>query len=289
MARDFIAVNQEAPLPLLPGAVEVLLVETTLLVESNTFGEIEDRQATWLVSFDPTPNHRRTARSIAAGLLSVYTSFEQAPDPTKVGEWLASLLSRRKPGATGIAISVPQHSAAVQEQIQLFIALTRGIENAPGLVVCVTENAGAWQTCSSLDGFVGCAKGECESTALKVFDLLNAMLAPMQYTCIDFQDLRLVFGPSMSPSVLVDGVWFPQHNTFKLGSDVETQLLSTCTALAVLPVGEMPGRYLSNMFREIRKTLEHVEDLVLSAPYRLLSDAVSYKSIIRVVLLVRRD
>jgi hypothetical protein len=234
MARDCTAIFREDALPEIQGDFEILIVETTLLwsgTEDKQKVKEERQEATWLVSFNPTHEQRRACRSVAASMLAVHTSFEQSPPQSQARVWLESLLKNRK-GALCIVIAAQHHSANIQAQVE---SLIFGICTAGGydlcLSVCVTSNASLWHECRLIDGFVKAPEAEFEAAGIKVFKVLNMMLAPFQASCVDSEDLRAVFGTALQPSVVIDGVWFPQEKTFKVGSDADRDQLRTCKNL----------------------------------------------------------
>lgn len=242
-------------MPEIHGSFEILIVETTLQRPSTAVSEMveEWQEATWLVSFNPTHEQRHASRSVAASLLNVHTSFEQSPPASQVKIWLESLLKNRK-GTLCIVLAVQQHSADIQAQVETLIS---EIGTAVGydlcLSVCVTSNASHWHECRLIDGFVQTPGAEFEAAAIKVFKVLNMMLAPLQASCVDSEDLRAVFGTALQPSVVTDGVWFPQEKTFKVGSDDDREQLRTCKNL-VFVHDRLPSlRSLRELHHKVRE------------------------------------
>jgi hypothetical protein len=267
MARDCTAVFREDTLPEIQGTFEILIVETTLQCSCTATRETDEewQEATWLVSFNPTHEQRRACRSVAASLLNVHTSFEQSPPLSLVKVWLESLLKNRK-GALCIVLAVQQHSADIQAQVETLISeIGTSVGYDLCLSVCVTSNASHWNECRLIDGFVQASEAQIEVAAIKVFKVLNMMLAPLQASCVDSEDLRAVFGTALQPSVVIDGVWFPQEETFKVGSDADREQLRTCNNLAFVHDRLPSLRSLRELHHKIREASNC--DVYLTAGY----------------------
>lgn len=280
----------EAPLPPVTGGVEVMIAEARLAFRPSYEGEPStvENLLTVLVMIDPTDDARRSARAQAGHIAAATISFEQMPVGEDMGRWMSSLMADRPSSAASTVINLPGYSPAVATQVtSLITSMCIYSTDGQALVVAVAEVPLDWVDCQSIvDGFVEGGDTGREVTALKVFNLLSALIAPGQATALDAEDLRQVLGPALQPSTVIDAVWFPQDNVFTLGSDFGRTRLCNCSAVAVLPEGYASLRSMHRLIQAVRLSCDTEAIVVGMNPYGNRVEWAPSKSIVPVSLMV---
>jgi hypothetical protein len=101
-----------------------------------------------------------------------------------------------------------------------------------GLVAAVSTQPELWGDLRGVDGFVRADVGDAASVAAKLFTALATMTAPILWTCLDPEDIRLALGSAERPSQLVDAVWLPKREQLVFASEVDEQTFRQSPAAA---------------------------------------------------------
>ncbi len=280
----------ESPLPPVAGGVEVMIVEARLAFRPSYQGEpgtVANLMAI-LVMLDPSEDARRSARAQAGHIAAATISFEQMPAGEDIGRWMSTLMADRPSFAISAAINLPDYSPSVAAQVTSLITSMR-IYSTDGqaLVMAIAEVPLDWVDCQSIvDGFVDAGETGREVTALKVFNLLSALIAPGQATALDAEDLRQVLGSALQPSTVIDGAWLPQDNAFTLGSASDRMRLCNCSAVAVLPSGYTSLKTMHQLIQAVRLICDTQAIVVGMNPYGNRVEWAPSKSIVPVSLMV---
>lgn len=291
MAYEATSLILEPPLPPTACGVEVMIVETRLAFPPSHEGEpgtVASLLAI-LVMFDPTDDARRSARAQAGHISAATISFEQMPAREDMGIWMSSLMADRSFSATCVVISLPDYSPAFVSRVASFISSMRISGTASeALIVMVAEVSNAWVECQFIvDGFVDAGESGRDVTALKVFDLMSALVAPGQAMALDADDLRAVLGSALQPSTLIDSAWFPQDGLFILGSDSVRKRLQTCSAVAVLPGSYRSIKNMHQLIQKVRLSCKAETNVVALNPYGNRIYPIPSHTVIPISLLTR--
>lgn len=114
----------------------------------------------------------------------------------------------------------------------VFDALRARSRDTTGLVVTVSTQPEAWGELKGVDGFVRADAGNAASVAAKLFTALASMIAPILWTCLDAEDIRLALGSAERPSQLVDAVWLPQREQLVFAAETDEQTFRQSPAAA---------------------------------------------------------
>ena len=287
MSRQMTALIERVLEPL-ENRVEVLIAESPLAHDSSeNAADIEGAQLmTLLVSFDPQPAQRWSARALAGSFITSQFLFEQLPAERELDDWLGSYLNERLPAELCVVFLLPEYSASVEEKVKKLIASLKATQHHQlGLAVAVSSTPADWINCVGIDGFILNEAKHGHSAALQVFYLLASLMAPGMLAGMDAEDLRFVCSPANQPSRLLSGVWLNDSAIFITSSDDDKLCLKTCTALAVMPMASLTMSSLKALATAVRKSASEDVHLVTTAPYGLTSEPIFASRIIPVLLM----
>lgn len=111
-------------------------------------------------------------------------------------------------------------------------ALRGRSRDTTGLVAAVSTRPEAWGDLQGVDGFVRSEAGDPASVAAKLFTALATMTAPILWTCLDAEDIRLTLGSAARPSQLVDAVWLPKRERLVFASEADEHTFRQSPAAA---------------------------------------------------------
>ena len=275
-------------LPALENHVEVFISEARLAHRSSADpGAVEEEQLmTILVSFDPLPAQRWAARTLAGTFITAQSTFQQLPVGHDLTGWLNGLLDNCACASLCIVWSLPAiYSEETAHQIE---AISEGIRSGRHhlqLAVAVGVRPVDWAHCISIDGFIAASAERVNQTALEVFSLLAALMAPGMYACVDAEDLRMVFGTHELPSRVASGVWLQSKNLFILATDEDQHLVKNSRVLAFMPARPLRISSLHELLQALRKFAASDSELVMIAPYGLSSEPFLADQIVPIFLI----
>lgn len=276
----------------LENRVEVLIAESRLAHSAtNDPADIEEQQLmTLLVSFDPRPAPRWSARALAGTFIAAQCMFDQMPVEYELDEWLNGLLHSRVSASLCLVLALPEYSEDVSKQIEGFLENIRGSQHHHlQLAVAVSFKPSDWSHCGGIDGFVLADAGKEDRLALEVFNLLSALMSPGMSNCVDSEDLRAVFGPADCPSRVAGGVWLPAEATFLPASAEDHQCLKNSSAIAFTLPTHLRFSSLDQLLKAFRKRVAPGTDVVMVAPYGMLSEPLQLAPIVSLTFIVASE
>ena len=277
------------PLPLVENGVEVLICEARLAHRATDDpDDIEEEQLMRvLVSFDPSPGQRYAARNLSGTYIAAQSTFEQLPVGCGLAEWLLGLLNNRVAASLYVVLSLPPvYSENIARQIQ---GVLSGLRNSQyhqlGLAIAVGVRPGDWGDCSGIDGFVAVCAEDGEQASIQVFNMLAALMAPGLSSCVDWEDLRSVFGTHEFPSSVISGVWLESQATFVWANAEDQKLLKNCKAIAAVPSRCIQLASQHKLMKKIYKSAANDAAFLMITPYGMSSKSFLAGQIIPVFLL----
>ena len=277
------------PLPLVENGVEVLICESRLAHRATDDpGDIEEEQLmTVLVSFDPSPGQRYAARNLAGTYIAAQSTFEQLPVGCGLAEWLLGLLNSRVAASLYVVLSLPPvYSVHIARQIQDVLAGFRNDRyHQPGLAVAVGVRPGDWGDCNGIDGFVAAGAEDGGRASLRVFYMLAALMAPGLSSCVDWEDLRSVFGTHEFPFRVASGIWLQAETSFIPASAEDKKLIEDSRVIAFMPAQPIKFSSQIKLMRAIRMITANDLDFVMITPYGMSYEPVMSNQIVPVLLL----
>lgn len=277
------------PLPPVDNGVEVLICEARLAHRAtNDPAEVEEEQLmTLLVSFDPSPAQRYAARNLAQTYIAAQSTFEQLPVGCGLADLLLELLNSRVAASMYVVLALPPvYSKETAQQIEAVLAGLRNDRyHQLGLAVAVGARPGDWGGCSGIDGFVAAGEKGGDQVSIHVFDMLAALMAPGLTTCVDWEELRSVFGTHEFPSSVVSGVWLERQATFVWPTAEDQELVKTCRAISLIPSSCLRLASQHKLMKEICNSMANDSLFVMIAPYGLSSEPFLVDHIVPVTLI----
>ena len=278
------------PLPPIENSVEVLICEARLAHSATDDPcDVEEEQlATVLVSFNPPPAQRYAARNLAATYIAAQSIFEHLPVGCGLAEWLLGVLNGRVAASLYVILSLPPvYSAAIGRQIQGVLAgLRNGQHHHLGLTVAVGVRPGDWGDCRGIDGFVAARAGDSDRASIHMFNMLAAIMAPGLMSCVDWEELRSVFGTHEFPSRVASGIWLEVEASFFPASAVDKRLIEDSRVIAFMPAQPIQVASQIKVMKAIRKFTASDPDFVMITPYGMSSEPVMPDQIVPVLLLI---
>ena len=273
----------------LENRVEVLIAESRLAHGAlDDPHDIEEVQLmTVLVTFDPTPAQRWSARALVGTYITAECQFEQLPLGRDFPAWLIGILNRADPASLCIVFSLPLvYSYETEQQISsLLTTIRNGQTNKLQLAVVVGLKPFVWADCESVDGFVISNDKRVGQSALQVFSMLMALMAPGLSAPIDAEDLRVAFGTALLPATLASGVWLPTQSVFIHATEADKQSIENCRAVAFIPACPLKISSQIELTKAVRQYVENDTDVVLVAPYGMSTESLLVEEIVPVLLL----
>ena len=278
------------PLPLVENGVEVLICEARLAHRATDDpDDIEEEQLMRvLVSFDPSPGQRYAARNLSGTYIAAQSTFEQLPVGCGLAEWLLGLLNNRVAASLYVVLSLPPvYSENIARQIQ---GVLSGLRNSQyhqlGLAIAVGVRPGDWGDCSGIDGFVAVCAEDGEQASIQVFNMLAALMAPGLSSCVDWEELRSVFGSHEFPSRAASGIWLQAEASFIPASAGDKKLIEDSRVIAFMPAQPIQISSQIKLMRAIRMVTANDPDFVMITPYEMSSEPVMTDQIVPVLLLI---
>lgn len=277
------------PLPPIENGVEVLICEARLAHRvTDDPGDIAEVESlmTVLVSFDPPPAQRYAARYLAGTYIAAQSTFEQLPVECCLAEWLLRLLNSRVAASLYVILSLPPvYSEDVAGEIHGVLAgLRNGQYHQLGLTVAVGVGPGEWGDCSGIDGFVAASAGDGDRASLHVFNMLAALMAPGLTSCVDWEELRSVFGTHEFPSRVASGIWLQAEASFFTVSAEDKKLIEDSGVIALMPAHPIEVSSQIKLMNAIREFTANDPDFVMITPYGMSSEPFLADQIIPVFL-----
>ena len=277
------------PLPPVDNGVEVLICEARLAHRvTDDLDDVEEEQLmTVLVSFNPQPAQRYTARNLAGTYIAAQSTFEQLPVGSGLAEWLLALLNSRVSASLYLVLSLPPvYSEDIARQIQGVVAGLRDDRyHQLGLTVAVGVRPEDWGDCSGIDGFVAAGGGDRDRASIHAFNMLAAFMAPGLSSCVDWEELRSIFGRHEFPSRVVSGIWLEAEAIFVPGSAEDKKLIEDSRVIAFMPSEHIKFSSQNKLMSAIRKVTANDPDFVKITPYGMSSEPVMSDQIMPVFLI----
>ena len=277
------------PLPPVDNGVEVLICEARLAHHAtNDPEDIEEEQLmTVLVSFDPSPGQRYAARNLAGTYIAAQSTFGQLPVGSGLAEWLLGLLNCRVAASLYVVLSLPPvYSEDISRQIQGVLAGLRNSQHHQlGLAIAVGVRPGDWGDCSGIDGFVAAPAGDGDRASIHVFNMLAALMAPGLTSCVDWEELRSIFGTHKLPSRVASGIWLQAEASFFPASAADKTLIEDSGVIALMPAHPIQISSQIKLMNEIRQFTENDPDFVMITPYGMSSKPVMSDQIVTICLI----
>lgn len=278
------------PLPLIENGVEVLICEARLAhcVTDDPSDTEEEQLMTMLVSFNPQPAQRYAARNLAGTYIAAQSIFEQLPVGCDLAEWLLGLLNCRVAASLYVVLSLPPvYSEDISRQIQGVLAGLRNSQHHQlGLAIAVGVRPGDWGDCSGIDGFVAAPAGDGDRASIHVFNMLAALMAPGLSSCVDWEELRSVFGTHEFPSRVASGIWLQSEACFFPASAEDKTLIEDSGVIGFMPAHPIQISSQIKLMNAIRKFTANDPDFVMITPYGMSSEPVMSDQIVPVLLLI---
>jgi hypothetical protein len=277
------------PLPLVENGVEVLICEARLAHSAtNDPNDIEEQQlATVLVSLYPSPTQRSAARTLAGTFIAAQSTFEQLPVGRDLADWLLGLLNSRISASLYVVLSLPPvYSEVIARQIEGVLArLRKDRYHQLGLTVAVGVRPEDWGDCSGINGFVAAGGGDRDRASIHAFNMLAAFMAPGLSSCVDWDELRSIFGTHEFPSRVVSGIWLEAEAIFVPGSAEDKKLIEDSRVIAFMPSEHIKFSSQNKLMSAIRKVTANDPDFVKITPYGMSSEPVMSDQIVPVFLI----
>ena len=280
-------------LPLAENGVEVLICEARLAHQATDDPEdVEEEQLmTVLVMFEPQPAQRYEARNLAGTYIAAQSMFKQLPDGCDLTGWLLGVLNSRISASLYIVLSLPPiYTDETARQIESVLA---GLRNSHyhqlGLAIAVSQTPEEWGHCIGIDGFVSADKPVSGRESLNVFNMLAAFMAPGLSSCVDWEELRSVFGNHRSPSRVASGAWMDTKAAFVWATSDNQELVKNCKAIASMPSRCLQIESQHKLMKEICKSTANDSVFVMIAPYGLSSEPFLVDQIVPVTLIAAFD
>ena len=266
--------------------VEIFFAESRLACISTTqLAEVEEAQLmTLLVSFDPEPSQRWSARALAATFIAAQCEFRQLPIGHQLDSWLDTLLCDRTPASLCVVFSLPGYSTAISQQINnLLTSLRAANYHRLHFTVAVSSSFVDRGKCDGIDGFVMSETPHRGLAAVQVFGMLAALMAPGMSHCFDVEDLRPAFGSAEHPAQVASGVFHAEE--FKISAEVLSKLEAS-SSVAFMPAAPMRMGAQHALLQSVRKLMRPESELVMMTPYAMQSIPLLMEEIIMVSLLM---
>ena len=277
------------PLPEIENGVEVLICEARLAHSAtNNPDDIEEQQlATVLVSLHPSPAQRSAARTLTGTFIAAQSTFEQFPVGSDLADWLLGLLNSRISASLYVVLSLPPvYSEVIARQIEDVLASLRKDQyHQLGLTVAVGVRPEDWGDCSGIDGFVAAGVGDGDRASIHAFTMLAALMAPGLSSCVDWDELRSIFGNHEFPSRVASGIWFQAEATFVPGSAEDKKLITDSRVIAFMPSHSLQFSSQNKLMNAIRKFTANDPDFVMITPYGMSSEPVMSDQVVPVFLI----
>lgn len=281
------------PLPPVDNGVEVLICEARLAHRATDDpNDLEEEPLiTALLSFNPQPAQRYAARNLAGTYIAAQSTFEQLPVGSGLAEWLISLLNSRVSASLYVVLALPPiYTADTARQIKSVLAsLRKDQHHQHGLTVAVCVGPEDWGDCSGIDGFVAAGAKDASLVALNVFNMLAALMAPGLSSCVDWDELRSIFGTHEFPSRVTSGVWLEGMATFIWATAHDQELVKNCKAIASMPSRCLRLESQHKLMKEICKSTANDSAFVMIAPYGMSSEPLLVDQIVPVTLIAAFD
>lgn len=289
MGRYATPLITDPPLALIENGFEVLICEARLAhCATDEPNDIEEEQLmTILASFDPQPAQRYAARNLAGSYIAAQSTFEQLPVGCGLAEWLLGLLSSRVAASLYVILSLPPvYSADIARQIEGVLAgLRNGQHHQLGLAIAVGVRPGDWGDCSGIDGFVAAGAGDGDRASIQVLNMLAALMAPGLAYCVDWEELRSVFGTHKFPSRVAGGIWLQAEARFFAASSKDKKLIEDSGVIALMPAHPIQVSSQIKLMNAIRAFTTNDPGFVMITPYGMSSDTVASDQIVPVLFL----
>ena len=277
------------PLPPVENSVEVLICEARLAhrATDNPADVEEEQLATVMLSFDPSPAQRYAARNLAGTYIAAQSTYEQLPVGRGLAEWLLGLLNSRVAASLYVVLSLPpvytEHTARQIEGVMAGLRNDR--YHQLGLAIAVGVRPEDWGDCSGIDGFVSADVADSDRESLVAFNMLAALMAPGLSSCVDWDELRSIFGTHEFPSRVTSGVWLEGMATFIWATAHDQELVKNCKAIASMPSRCLRLESQHKLMKEICKSTANDSAFVMIAPYGMSSEPLLEDQIVPVFLI----
>lgn len=288
MARYATPLLSAPLLPTIESGVEVLICEARLAHQApdDASDVEEDQLMTVLVSFDPAPAQRWSARALAATFIAARCQFAQLPQGHKLDDWLIDLIDTRESASLCIVFSLPQHSADLEKEIGSFLSELKGAQRHHlHLTVAVSQTPVDWKGCTGIDGFVLVEARGRDAAVLQVFNMLAALMAPGMSVCVDGEDLRTVLGTAEQPSRIANGVWLPDLEVFEMATYEDRRTLKESSRVAFMPSTPISLPSQIKLLKMIRKSAADDVEAIMMGPYGMYAEQLESTHVVPVILI----
>ena len=278
-------------LPPIENGAEVLICEARLAhrvtEDADKIGE-EEQLMTVLVSFDAQPAQRYAARNLAGTYIAAQSTFEQLPVGCDLADWLLGLLNNRVDASLYVVLALPPvYSADIAGQIQCVLAgLRNGQHHQLGLTVAVSMTPEDWGDCGGIDGFVAAGSGDGDQASIHVFSMLAALMAPGLMSCVDWEELRSIFGTHEFPSRVASGIWLQAEGSFVPASAEDKKLVEDGKVIALTPAHPILISSQIKLMTAICEFTANDPDFVMITPYGMSFEPVMSDQIVPVLFVI---
>ena len=247
-----------------------------------------ERLLTVCLLFDPSPTIRRAARSLAATFVTATCAFEQ-PNNFVNGPGAVHLLQARLPATVNLVVGLPdEYDSAAEREVNAILGYLRvnGRHNLQ-LSVAVAEAPASWAACA-FEGSVVSRSAQNGGDALRMFNMLAALMSP-DYLCpFDACDIASCIGSASQPSLLVSATFFRDSGEVIPDSTDADKKLRTCAAIAFAPATHsIRLAELHRLFNALRSIVRSDCHLIQMAGAGLAVETLTNTGSIPVQLLTR--
>jgi hypothetical protein len=277
------------PLSPIENGVEVLICEARLAhCATDDPSDVEEEQlATVLLSLNTQPAQRYAARNLAGTYIAAQSTFEQLPVGCGLAEWILGLLNSRVAASLYLVMLLPPvYSADIARQIESVLAGLRNSQHHQlGLAIAVGVRPGDWGDCRGIDGFVAARAGDGDQASIHVFNMLAAFMAPGLTSCVDWEELRSVFGTHEFPSRVASGIWLEAEASFIPASAEDKKLIEDSGVIALMPTQPIQISSQIKLMKAVREFTANDPDFVMITPYGMSSELAISHQVVPVLLL----
>lgn len=272
----------------LNNGVELFSAESRLAYgATDDSSDIEELQMmTLLLSFAPADAARWSARVIAATLVAAYCKFEQISNSPDLAQAVIEWLGQRAPSSLCLVVALPDYSAEVSRQIaNLLEAIRQTRHHQLNLAIAIAVDPKSWSGCQGFDGYVVSDAEDAHGSALIVFNMLTAFMAPGMAVCVDSEDLRTVLGSQKRPSTVTSGVWLPESGAFLIASTRDGCPLRSCQAVAFMALNVISLSATKKILNLLRESINPEAEVVIISPYGLSAEPLMKSQLVPVSLI----
>lgn len=247
--------------PLKPG-VDFLLAETRLRLGDGEF-DGPGSNAAGLVSFLPDSIERARIRALAASFLTGRVQTHVL-DTTGWTQGLLEVFAATTAVDANLVFALPTGH-------NIDLGSLPPIDGASGIRLAVTDDPAAMEM-AGVDGVIYARSSPGESAAA-VFKMLASLLAPETYTCLDPEDLLVLFEAGR-PAEIAEAVWVqPGSLMFRTAADQGLVESSGCAAVFLSTTSFGESQETQHVVSAVRRHMRAASVLLVHDSIRFLAPA----------------